>query len=386
MREMIAAFRKDRHVVETLIIGGDRLTISPHDSVRPRLLKAVAKSMMPSMMWETLKHRQRISLDITYGQRLEQRIEEFQPDLIYERSAYLQRSGVDTANRFGVPHVLEINTPVNAERSYLGQANSCFESRAEETEKHQLQTTNLAAVVSPAMIEYFVDKYAIASSKIICTPNGVDLNGSTVDELVVKRVKQHYKLDGKFVVGFVGCMAQWQRVDLLLSAIATLAPSCPQIVALLVGGVDNKILELKRQAKRLGIADQVHFPGSVPQLEVASYISAMDACVLPDNLWYGSPTKLFEYAALKRPTIAPDNVTLRSIIQHGVHGLLVPGEAHALAAAIHKIVEDTVSATAMGEAFYNRVSSEFTWAANVKRILKTLGLDHPANCDESAEL
>lgn len=368
MREMIAAFERAGHQVETLIRGGETL---PETSAGPspgRRGKQVLKKLLPNRLWESAKHRHRVRGDQSFEADLERRINECSPDLIYERSAYLQPSGVNVASRLKVPHVLEINTPVNAERHYLGQPNSHYEDRAEEIEKQQLALTTLAVVVSPAMIDYFVEKHGADRDKIICTPNGIDLQGLATDDNVIARVCQELGLKDRRVVGFVGCMARWQRVDLLLDALPQTIGKHPDLLAVLVGGTSEKIDQLQQHAMALGVADHVRFTGSVPRHEVSSYVVNMEVCVLPDNLWYGSPTKIFEYGALRRPTIAPDNVTMRSIIEDGVHGRLIDADVATLAETIGELLDAPERAQQLGEAFHDRVTSEFTWDANVVRI------------------
>jgi glycosyltransferase involved in cell wall biosynthesis len=372
MREMIAAFQRAGHEVKTVIRGGELESDPQLKNRRMRGVKAILKRGIPSSFWESMKHRQRIRDDQRYEPILEQLVAELEPDIIYERAAYLQPSGINVAKTTGKLHVLEVNTPVNAERHFLGLPNSRYESLAEEIECKQLRETTLAAVVSPEMAKYFTQKYKTDPGKFVCTPNGVPAKGIAVDQGKAESLEKLFQTRGRKVVGFVGCMARWQRVDLLLEAIAILRGEFSEVLGLFVGGDTEKITSLNRKASELGIEELVKFAGSVEKRDVSAYLMNMHVCVLADNLWYGSPTKIFEYGALARPVVAPDNLTMRSVIEHPLEGLLVSADPAEIAHAIASLFRDGKRAELMASAFKRRVFREFTWDANVKKIEQAL--------------
>jgi len=68
---------------------------------------------------------------------------------------------------------------------------------------------------------------------------------------------------------------------------------------------------------------------------------------------FTSPLKLFEAMASGRPVIASDLPSIREILTHDENALLVPpGNAHALAAAIERLLSDSaLSARLAARAF-----------------------------------
>ena len=115
--EMIQAFEDLGHEVHKVIMGGDRLDATP-DYVQKQgqgaPLKNALKSVIPKVIWNSLRDYFRF---IRHDKRayafLMDEIARVQPDLIYERSEYLLRSGVDAAIKTGIPHVLEVNAPLH---------------------------------------------------------------------------------------------------------------------------------------------------------------------------------------------------------------------------------------------------------------------------------
>lgn len=75
----------------------------------------------------------------------------------------------------------------------------------------------------------------------------------------------------------------------------------------------------------------------------------------------GLPKALLEAAASARPIVTTDVPGCREIVQHGVNGLLVPArDAHALAAALHRLIADPVLRARLGSAGRALVEAEFT--------------------------
>jgi phosphatidylinositol alpha-mannosyltransferase len=78
---------------------------------------------------------------------------------------------------------------------------------------------------------------------------------------------------------------------------------------------------------------------------------------------------LLEAMAAGRPTVATDIPGYRSVLQHGVQGLLVPPEdEYALAAALERILLNPEMARGMGEAGIRR-AWEFSWDSVTDSVL-----------------
>lgn len=372
MREMIKAFSEAGHDVTPLIMGGlhengaDRPASASRGS-----MKAAVKKLVPGIFWETTKDYALLKKDRTYEEVLRQHVDQTKPDLIYERGNYLQRSGIRIARSTGVPHVLEMNSPQVEERKVRHASGSLLERRARRIEKEQLQGTSRVAVVSRALKNHFARAYAIPDEHIICTPNAIDPDKLVIDPRRVIAIKDRYGLEGSTVLGFVGSVLKWHRVDLLIRACHQLRQEAHPVKVLIVG-MSRLIPELKALSQQLGISEAVLFVGRVPHEDVFNFVEAMDITVLPDNLWYQSPVKVFEYGAMGKPIIAPDNETVRDLIKHEEEGLLVKPSIEDLTASIQKLSNTPEYARVMAETFQAKVLQEFKWSRNVERVLDSV--------------
>jgi len=376
MREMIRAFEAAGHTVMPVIKGGlddpaVRADRSRKASGRLSSLQARVKPFLPDVLWETLKDLQLLRLDRTCQAELEALVQKERPDLIYERATYLQASGVRVAFRHGIPHVLEMNSPYVDERKIRLEAPTLLEGRANRIEFEQLSRSSLVAVVSEALRSYFVRKHRILPEHVIVTPNAINPSRISINEEEVASLRAKFGLQGCFVAGFVGSVLKWHRVDLLIKACAQLRDEIPSLRVLVVG--DSRLVpEIRTLAQQQGVEEAIVFAGQVEHDAVFNHIALMDVAVLPDNLWYQSPVKVFEYGAMGKPVIAPDNETLRNLLKDGEEGLLIEPSIDDLTGALRKLSGAPFLRMTMGQGLKERVLSDYTWDRNVERILLTL--------------
>ncbi len=156
-----------------------------------------------------------------------------------------------------------------------------------------------------------------------------------------------------------------------------------------------EFIEAARLLKRNGISAEFILagapdpfnPGSLTQSEIDAYVreglvTALGwrddmAAVLTDativclpSYREGLPKALLEAAAAARPIVTTDVPGCREIVQHDVNGLLVPARnAHALAAALHRMIADPVLCARLAAAGRARVEAEFTLSRIVAETL-----------------
>lgn len=362
MREMIAAFRRMGHVVETCIAGGEQeaeakaLVQSGQNPVKVLIKKAV-----PNLLWETLKDRALLQTDEQNYRKLLAHCKKFQPDLIYERGYYLMESGIKVAKELNITHFMEFNAPYVHERQELS-GSSLMKARAYAAEKRQVSATNALVLVSTPLQKYFDTVVKGAAEKSIITPNAIDPQKIVTDEKVCRKISDDLGLSGKTVVGFVGSIFPYHGVDKLIQSFADTLSSLKQKNAfLLIVGGGAILEELKVKASLLGLEGKIHFTGSVPYQMVMNYIQCMDITVLASTNYYMSPIKIFEYGALGKAIIAPDQPAVRDVLSEGETGLLLKDKAHDLSIAIQTLIENETLRKKLGEGFQRKVYAEHTW-------------------------
>lgn len=365
MREMIAAWRRMGIEVHTCIAGdvsGEEY--QSQETAKGGKFRAV-KNLIPKFLWESMRDLSIIRFDKNQEDILEEQIKKVQPDVIYERVAYLQNSGIKMARKHGIRHVAEINAPYPQERvSFSG--NSFFVSAAKNIEREILVRSDGISVVSSALKQYLTKILPDAESKIKVVPNAVNPISVDFSEESVAQLKQSYGLDKELVVGFVGSMFPYHGVDILIEAFAKI-PNEIQARLLIIG--DGAILhELKALARSLGVFQKLIFTGSLPHREVYANIHIMDICCMPKSNWYGSPVKIFEYGLLRKPVIAPNEVPMHDVMGAD-DGELVEPDVDDFYQALMKLIDNESRRNLIAENWHRKVMEEYTWDAAAQKTL-----------------
>lgn len=370
MREMIAAFRNEQCEVLPVVMGGGdnppEETLNKHQSGSKQFLK----NLLSKRVWRTVKDLNLLRFDyFTAAKRIEKAIKKFNPDFIYERCYYLQLSGIKMAKKYGLPHVLEINSPFVDQANFLGKSKSYFENYARYIEKKQVHETDLPLAVVGPLKEYFAKRHNVPRDKFLIThdafnPKNIQLN--TSDQ---KKIQEQYQLFDKKVIGYIGSIFEWHGLDKLIRAFDEMKISGAKV---LIVGYGAYMTTLMKLAKNLAVEDDIIFTGRVPKEIIFNYIDIMDICVAPNAAWYQSPVKIFEYGAMGKPILGPDTEAVREVMIPDEDGILVEPSINHIKAGLRQLLKDPERAKQMGLNFRKKVLQEYTWGKNAKKVLNKI--------------
>lgn len=207
-----------------------------------------------------------------------------------------------------------------------------------------LRRLDRIVAISDQIQEELVD-HGFEAKRIVRIPNGVDAEGfhPVRDREAAKRA---LGLRGK-LVSFAGRLDPQKGLMYLLQAWQTVAAKEPDATLLLLGTGPQEG-ELKESAGRLGMSERVIFLGH--QEDVRPYLQASDVFALP-SLAEGMANSLLEAMATGLPCVGTRVGGIVDLIMDGISGLLVePGDAHRLAEAILRLLQDPDLATKLGVA------------------------------------
>lgn len=191
-------------------------------------------------------------------------------------------------------------------------------------------------------------------------PFGVDVQRFSSGDSVAARARFGLRSDTSTIV-FVGGLDAahyFKGVEVLLEACARLVNPWQ----LLIVGDGNCRSVFEERAKTLGIADRVHFVGSVPFEDLPEAYRAADVHVLPSldrSEAFGVVT--LEAMATGIPSVVSDLPGVRSVIVPGVTGLLAePGSIELLASALDRLLGDAALRERFGNAARQRAVADFS--------------------------
>lgn len=302
--------------------------------------------------------------------RLHFAFRKFKPDVIYERYALFQLAGIWLSRRSGVPLLLEVNAPGAISRREYGQlrlgrfANAC--------ERYALRS---AAGVLPVtrVLGDILAHLGVESSKIHVVPNGINPT-AFVDLPTPDEAKSSAGLSGRVVVGFIGFVREWDRLNRIIDWLSRRPRG--DLTSLRIVGDGPARVGLEQLARKLGIADRLSFTGVLSRNEVPRQAMAFDIAIQTALVPYASPLCLFEYMALGKAIVAPNQANHREILEAGVNCLMFdPDDSSDMENQLEVLVQNCELRIRLGNAARNTLhDGNYSWSRNAERVAQVADL------------
>jgi glycosyltransferase involved in cell wall biosynthesis len=354
--ELIHAFRALGHEVVVVAPPGFDLSPLGHES----RVFAWIKRRLPQVFSEVIE----VSYNLPAYLRLRRALSRCKPDVIYERHGLFLIAGTLLGKRSGVPVFLEVNSPLARERAQFGgialkRLAAWLEIWAWRNAARILPVTE---VLANAIIAA-----SVPASRIDVIPNGINPERFLRD-FSTESAKEAAGLSGKTVLGFTGFMRSWHGLESVLEMLAQ--PGTHAALHLLLIGEGPARPLLERRAAQLNVNHRITFAGLVGRDDVAKLMSAFDIALLPKVVEYASPLKLFEYMALGKAIVAPDQPNIREVLTADFNAVLFdPTQAHDMANQILRLAADARWRQQLGTSARATIDARgFTWQANAERI------------------
>lgn len=350
--------------IVTALARSDRINLTvvcpaPADEYPSGVDEAISNRIYLSERSDTLSLLQR-GFGIFDGFRtLGKAIREVKPDLLLGRMNSVFIAAPVLAQYYDVPYGL-----FSRGTSYKSLR---FSSVLTQLYKYNVRVADEVYVASNEIKQDTDQLRKSEQSSATFLPNGVTIEQFEPIDRERARSAIGFERDDLFVVGFVGSMKPYHRVDYLIKSLNHIEPS--KNIALLLIGDGPERDRYRKQAEEEGVAERVVFPGFVPHSEVGTYISACDVLYGVSDQDSATPIKIFEYLACARPVIAR-NIDELSVITDRNLGRLVRRDPAAIGTAIEELYETSQAERhSMGTRGRAYVEQNRTWDAAVDRVL-----------------
>ena len=196
-------------------------------------------------------------------------------------------------------------------------------------------------VVISRALGHRAESLGIDRREILCLPPGAD--PGAIRHTSVGEARQRCRIDVRFpLVGYLGNIYQ-RDANLIFATVS--AMRTPDVRLLMVGDPGCRV--------PAALKDRVLITGRLPYEQMLDHLSACNVLALPlsDTItnrgrW---PSKVNEYVAVGRPTVACEVGDVAGFLRdHGI-GLLVRPEAAEFASALDELLSDSEKASAMGD-------------------------------------
>lgn len=225
------------------------------------------------------------------------------------------------------------------------------------------EAASTLVTVCSANLRHLDQRLGDADVRLTRVYNGLDLQGQS------RTLRRH---DG-LVLG-VGRLVEKKGFDLLLRAIAELAPQRPELRCVIIGEGECRAA-LEQQALDLGIDDRVSFLGALSQTEVRAWMDRASLLAAPcrvgrDGNQDALPTVLIEALAAGLPAVSTRVGGIEEIITDRCDGLLVdPDDLDGLTGAVDRLLVDDRLRSAMATAGPAKARDQFDRRATIPHLL-----------------
>jgi len=323
------------------------------------------KSLLPRQVYELAE----LAYSWVAYRRLAAAIKQDRPDGIYERYNLYLIAGIWAKRRFGLPLVLEVNAPMAVERRQYGGLS--WPRLADWAELYVWKRADIILPVTQVLADYMVSK-GIDPTRIHVIPNAV--NEEHYRNLPpAAQAKTKLGLSGRLVVGFTGFVREWDRLDRIMVWVAQRAPT--HNVHLLVIGDGPARAEIEACAAKLAVSDRLTFTGVVTREEVPALSMAFDIALQTALVPYASPLCLFEYLALGKAIVAPDQPNHHEILSSGVNSLLYdPNDLTGIENALDALCQNDDMRARIGFAAKDLIAlKQLTWRQHARKVVNLFG-------------
>lgn len=332
---------------------------------------AMLKRFIPAFVYEGLE----LGYSLVAYRRLVKVVREHRPDCMYERCNLYMLAGIWIKRRYKLPLLLEVNAPLFDERSRYGGL--ALKSLARWSETYVWRGADHVLPVTQVLAKR-LQLAGVASERITVIPNGIDpiKFGMTIDQAEAKR---RLGLQGRFVLGFTGFVREWHGLERVVDIIASNQAFNRH---LLIVGDGPARTAIEQRAATLDVSSQVTITGVIERNHVAGHVATFDVALQPEVVAYASPLKLFEYMALGRPIVAPDQENVREVLWDEHDALLFdPANASSFANAVERLCADATLRARLAENARRTIDERgYTWDNNARKVIalfEGLGVQTP---------
>ena len=230
----------------------------------------------------------------------------------------------------------------------------------------------LINVLTPAFYQTLKNKKKIPENKLMYIPNAADfsLSENLLNNFDRESFRKEYKLNGKFVITYVGAHGVANHLQQVLEAGKVLEDT--NVLFLLIGdGMEKKYLI--KLAEEMNIKN-VRFIDSVPKQEVFKFIlaSEMGASVLKkvDTFKTVYSNKTFDYMSCKKPILMAIDGVSRKLVEDAQCGAYVePENINEYNRIIREYLNNAERLNSEGDNGYNYAKNSFDRSVLAKKYI-----------------
>jgi glycogen(starch) synthase len=269
------------------------------------------------------------------GQLLGRRVK---PDLVHGHDWLVAPAAAGLAERLGVPFVTTVHATEHGRHN--GWVDKHPQSYIHGIETWMARRADAVIACSQYMREHVSDVFGLPEDRVTVIPNGVDpddLRPAPAADLAALRAR--FAAPGDRLILLVGRLVHEKGFQLALDALPGLIRRLGNVRFLVAGSGPHEV-ELKAQARRLGLDRHGTFAGWIGDDVLHSLYAIADLCVVPS---FYEPFGLVALEAMASgcPCIVADTGGLREVVPNDDVGLRFRSrDPRSLARMVERVLTD----------------------------------------------
>jgi len=302
-------------------------------------------------------------------------------DIIYARDFHTVIIALLPRLIFRKRLVFEINGIANEEQRLKSHSvlNRVLAFFIDKGEKIATKCSDRIVSVTPQIALYLTQFFHCQPGKVKVIGNGVNTEKFKPIHYETLLWSWRNRLGIKkedVVIAFVGNLAPWQGVDILIEGAFPLLVQNEKLKFLIVGEglLGNALLKRVSDSKS---EKNFIFTGMIRYEDIPILINLSDICVAPfisrrNRITGVSPLKVFEYMACGKPVVCSRIEGLEFIEEEEVGRLIQPEDAMSLQEGLLDLIRNPQKRLIMGERGFQIGRERFDWSLKVASIEKVL--------------
>lgn len=224
---------------------------------------------------------------------------------------------------------------------------------------------------------------AVPDKSVIMYPSISQHIPQPVSEQLEELIRIRHRLDGVQVIISVGNLVRRKGHDFVIHALAEIKKTSGTVPRYLIIGDGPNRVYLQTLRDKLGLTNEVEFAGKVPDNELAAYYHVADVVIMLSRELYDDSGRVIDVEGFGmvfleanlygKPVIAGKSGGVPEAVADGQSGLLVnPENTAEIAAAIHKLLDDSKLRLSMGQYGKRRAQTAFSLESQVSVLRKIL--------------
>ena len=239
-----------------------------------------------------------------------------------------------------------------------------------QTEKYVYKKSDRLLALTPKLVKY-LEKMGAEKEKIDILLPAVNIKlfkKSKKDKRLMKLYK--IKKDDKVIL-FIGTLFKFSGMDTFIKKFKKVLKEVPEAKLLVVGGggIFEKIKDL---TNKNNLQNKIIFTGFKPFELMPKFISIADVCINPFELCKETkdiiPTKLFQYLACGKPTVAIETPGTKSVLMGKGQGIVFAKNSDDFVRKVIMLLKNRKMKKSIGNNGYNYVRKNHSYENATKRL------------------